>query len=300
MKIICESGGQRLDKYIEIEDFSRSRIQKLIDDGLVTVNGAVARGRDKLKEGDVIEIDIPETVPLDAAAEDIPLDIVFEDDNMLVINKPQGMVVHPGAGNYSGTLVNALMHHCGDSLSGIGGVARPGIVHRIDKETSGLLLVAKTDLAHNSLSQQIKEKTATREYICITDGNMTVNKGKIDAPIGRHGTIRTKMAVTSKNSKNAVTHFEVVEQLDGASLVKCRLETGRTHQIRVHLAYIGFPILGDSVYGAKTNPYNLQGQALHAERISFNHPVTGERMEFHRDPPEYFAKLVETLRQTHI
>ncbi len=296
MKIICESGGQRLDKYIEIEDFSRSRIQKLIDDGLVTVNGAVARGRDKLKEGDVIEIDIPETVPLDAAPEDIPLDIVFEDDNMLVINKPQGMVVHPGAGNYSGTLVNALMHHCGDSLSGIGGVARPGIVHRIDKETSGLLLVAKTDLAHNSLSQQIKEKTAVREYICITDGNMNINKGKIDAPIGRHGTIRTKMAVTSKNSKNAVTHFEVLEQLKDASLVKCRLETGRTHQIRVHLAYIGFPILGDSVYGAKTNPYNLQGQALHAERISFNHPVTGERMEFHREAPEYFAKLVDILR----
>lgn len=296
MKIICDRSGERLDKYIEIEDFSRSRIQKLIDDGLVTVNGIVAKGRDKLKEGDVIELDIPEVEPLDVAAEDIPLDIVYEDEHMLVINKPQGMVVHPGAGNWSGTLVNALMHHCGDSLSGIGGVARPGIVHRIDKETSGLLLVAKTDIAHNSLSKQIKDKTACREYICITDGNMTVAKGRVDAPIGRHGTIRTKMAVTSKSSKNAVTHFEVVEQLSGASLVKCRLETGRTHQIRVHLAYIGFPILGDNVYGAKANPHNLQGQALHAEKISFDHPVTGERMEFHRDPPPYFYELVEKLR----
>jgi len=297
MKIICESSGERLDKYIEIEDFSRSRIQKLIDEGMVKVNGAVAKGRDKLKEGDVIEIDIPQVVPLDAAPEDIALDIVFEDEQMLVINKPQGMVVHPGAGNHSGTLVNALLHHCRGHLSGIGGVERPGIVHRIDKETSGLLLVAKTDLAHKSLSEQIKAKTAAREYICITEGNMTVMKGRIDAPIGRHGTIRTKMAVTAKNSKEAVTHFEVIEQLKDASLVKCKLETGRTHQIRVHLAYIGHPILGDNVYGAKSNPYNLTGQALHAEKIAFNHPLSGERMEFYRQPPEYFNNLLEKLRK---
>jgi len=297
MKIICESSGERLDKYIEIEDFSRSRIQKLIDEGMVKVNGAVAKGRDKLKEGDVIEIDIPQVVPLDAAPEDIALDIVFEDEQMLVINKPQGMVVHPGAGNHSGTLVNALLHHCRGHLSGIGGVERPGIVHRIDKETSGLLLVAKTDLAHKSLSEQIKAKTASREYICITEGNMTVMKGRIDAPIGRHGTIRTKMAVTAKNSKEAVTHFEVIEQLKDASLVKCKLETGRTHQIRVHLAYIGHPILGDNVYGAKSNPYNLTGQALHAEKIAFNHPLSGERMEFYRQPPEYFNNLLEKLRK---
>jgi len=297
MKIICESSGERLDKYIEIEDFSRSRIQKLIDEGMVKVNGAVAKGRDKLKEGDVIEIDIPQVVPLDAAPEDIALDIVFEDEQMLVINKPQGMVVHPGAGNHSGTLVNALLHHCRGQLSGIGGVERPGIVHRIDKETSGLLLVAKTDLAHKSLSEQIKAKTASREYICITEGNMTVMKGRIDAPIGRHGTIRTKMAVTAKNSKEAVTHFEVIEQLKDASLVKCKLETGRTHQIRVHLAYIGHPILGDNVYGAKSNPYNLTGQALHAEKIAFNHPLSGERMEFYRQPPEYFNNLLEKLRK---
>ncbi len=295
IEIICTEGGVRLDKYINIEDFSRSRIQKLIDDGFVLVNGEVAKSRDKVKDGDVITIDVPDAEPLDAMPEDIPLDIVFEDEQMLVINKPQGMVVHAGAGNYNGTLVNALLHHCGDSLSGIGGVARPGIVHRIDKETSGLLLVAKTDLAHTSLSAQIKDKTANREYICITSGNMTVLKGKIDAPIGRHPAIRTKMAVTSKNSKNAVTHFTVTKQLNDASVVECKLETGRTHQIRVHLAYIGHPILGDNVYGAKTNPYGLSGQALHAMRISFNHPVTGERMTFYKEPPEYFNKLIENL-----
>lgn len=296
IKIICDSNGERLDKYINIEDFSRSRIQKLIDEGNVTVNGSVAKGRDKLKEGDVIEIDVPKAVPLDAVPEDIPLDIVYEDKELLVINKPQGMVVHPGAGNFSGTLVNALLHHCGSELSGIGGVARPGIVHRIDKETSGLLLVAKTDLAHQSLSSQIKDKTASREYICITCGNMTILKGKIDAPIGRHPAIRTKMAVTSKNSKNAVTHFEVKEQLKDASVVECKLETGRTHQIRVHLAYIGHPIMGDNVYGAKTNDFGLRGQALHAKRISFVHPTTNEKMEFTCEPPQYFNELIEKLR----
>lgn len=296
IEIICTEGGVRLDKYIEIDGFSRSRIQKLIDDGCVMLNGEVAKARDKVKAGDVIEVDVPEAEPLDTQPEDIPLDIVYEDEHLLVINKPQGMVVHPGAGNHSGTLVNALLHHCGDSLSGIGGVARPGIVHRIDKETSGLLLVAKTDLAHNSLSAQIKDKTAAREYICITSGNMTVLKGKIDAPIGRHPAVRTKMAVTSKNSKDAVTHFTVLEQLNDASLVECKLETGRTHQIRVHMAYIGHPILGDDVYGAKTNPYGLRGQALHARKICFVHPATGERMEFEKEPPEYFGQLIEKLR----
>ena len=296
IELICTEGGVRLDKYIEIDGVSRSRIQKLIDDGCVLVNGETAKARDKVKSGDIIEIDIPDAEPLDALPEDIPLDIVYEDEHLLVINKPQGMVVHPGAGNYSGTLVNALLHHCGDSLSGIGGVARPGIVHRIDKETSGLLLVAKTDLAHNSLSAQIKDKTAAREYICITNGNMTVLKGKIDAPIGRHPAVRTKMAVTSKNSKNAVTHFTVTEQLNNASLVECKLETGRTHQIRVHLAYIGHPILGDDVYGAKANPYGLRGQALHARKIGFVHPVSGERMEFEKEPPDYFAELIDKLR----
>lgn len=299
IKIICEASGERIDKYIEIDGFSRSRIQKLVESGNVFLNGEIAKGRDKVKEGDVIEIDVPEIEPLDAKPENIPLDIVFEDDQLLVINKPQGMVVHAGAGNFEGTLVNALLYHCGDDLSGIGGVARPGIVHRIDKETSGLLLVAKTDLAHASLSAQIKEKTANREYICITDGNVTIQKGKIDAPIGRHPAIRTKMAVTSKNSKKAVTHFEVLEQLNGASLVYCKLETGRTHQIRVHMAYIGHPILGDNVYGAKTNPYGLKGQALHATKISFNHPVTNERMEFTKEPPEYFENLLNLLKQNN-
>lgn len=296
MEIICKENGERLDKYIELDGFSRARIKKLIDEGLVRVNGGAAKGSDRLKEGDLIEITVPETVELDAEPENIELDIVYEDDCMLVINKPQGMVVHPGAGNYSGTLVNALLYHCKGSLSGIGGVARPGIVHRIDKDTSGLLLVAKTDEAHRSLSEQIKAKTATREYICITQGNMTVEKGKIDAPIGRHGSIRTKMAVTSKNSKAAVTHFQVVEQLRGASVVRCRLETGRTHQIRVHLSYIGHPILGDTVYGGGTELFSLKGQALHAERISFIHPVTGEKMEFFRKAPDYFYSLIEALK----
>lgn len=295
MEIIASAPFSRLDKAIELDGFSRSRIQKLIDGGSVTVNGKTAKGRDKINPGDVIRIEIPPAEPMSVQAEDIPLDIVYEDGDLLVVNKPQGMVVHQGAGNYTGTLVNALLHHCRGELSGIGGIERPGIVHRIDKETSGLLLVAKTDLAHQSLSAQIKDKTAAREYVCVTSGNLTVQKGKIDAPIGRHPVERTKMAVTAKNSKNAVTHFEVIEQLRNASLVRCRLETGRTHQIRVHMAYIGHPILGDTVYGGK-NTYNLQGQALHAEKIAFNHPRSGERMEFFHEPPEYFKQLVNSLK----
>lgn len=296
IEIIASQAYPRLDKAIKIDGFSRSRIQKLIDDGNITLNGTPAKARDKVGLGDVIQIDVPPIEPMSVQPEEIPLDIVYEDSELLVVNKPQGMVVHQGAGNYSGTLVNALLHHCKGELSGIGGVERPGIVHRIDKETSGLLLVAKTDFAHKALSEQIKNKTATREYVCITDGNMTVLKGRIDAPIGRHPAERTKMAVTSKNSKNAVTHFQVIEQLQNASLVKCRLETGRTHQIRVHLAYIGHPIVGDNVYGRKGNPYNLRGQALHAEKIAFTHPVSGEQMEFFREPPEYFEELLKKLR----
>lgn len=295
IEIVASESFARLDKAIELDGFSRSRIQKLIDGGSVTVNGKLAKGRDKVNKGDVIRIEIPPAEPMSVCAEDIPLDIVYEDDDLLVVNKPQGMVVHQGAGNYTGTLVNALLHHCNGSLSGIGGVERPGIVHRIDKETSGLLLVAKTDFAHQSLSAQIKDKTAAREYVCITDGNLTVLKGKIDAPIGRHPAERTKMAVTAKNSKNAVTHFEVAEQLRNASLVRCRLETGRTHQIRVHMAYIGHPILGDTAYGGR-NAYNLRGQALHAEKIAFVHPRTNEKMEFFREPPEYFSELIKSLR----
>lgn len=295
-QIICEESGIRADKYIKIENMPRSQVQKLIEEGNVTVNGAVIKGSYKVKEGDIITVKVPEPVELDIKAENIPLDIVFEDEHMLVINKPQGMVVHPAAGNYEGTLVNALMYHCRESLSGINGVMRPGIVHRIDKDTSGLLLVAKTNEAHLSLSEQIKNKTAHRHYICLVHGIVPNKKGIIDAPIGRHPSNRLKMAVTPNNSKNAVTHFEVLEHLNNASYVACDLETGRTHQIRVHMQYIGHPIIGDPLYLSK-NSFGLAGQALHAEKISFDHPVTGERMEFTADAPAYFTDLLEKLRK---
>lgn len=291
----AEENGIRLDKYIKIDNMPRSQIQRLIDDGNVTVNGKEAKGSLKLKQGDKIEVTVPPPVDADIKPENIPLDIVYEDEHILVVNKPQGMVVHPAHGNLTGTLVNALMHHCKDSLSGINGVMRPGIVHRIDKDTSGLLLVAKTNEAHLSLSEQIKSKTAHRHYICIVCGLVESKKGIIDAPIGRHPTNRLKMAVTPNNSKNAVTHFEVLEHLNNATYVACDLETGRTHQIRVHMQYIGHPIIGDPLYLNK-NPYNLKGQALHAQKISFDHPITKERMEFSVDAPKYFYELLEKLR----
>jgi 23S rRNA pseudouridine1911/1915/1917 synthase len=291
----AEENGIRLDKYIKIDNMPRSQIQRLIDDGNVTVNGKEAKGSLKLKQGDKIEVTVPPPVDADIKPENIPLDIVYEDEHILVVNKPQGMVVHPAHGNLTGTLVNALMHHCKDSLSGINGVMRPGIVHRIDKDTSGLLLVAKTNEAHLSLSEQIKSKTAHRHYICIVCGIVENKKGIIDAPIGRHPTNRLKMAVTPNNSKNAVTHFEVIEHLNNATYVACDLETGRTHQIRVHMQYIGHPIIGDPLYLNK-NPYNLKGQALHAQKISFDHPITKERMEFSVDAPKYFYELLEKLR----
>ncbi len=294
-EFIAEENGIRLDKYIKIENMPRSQIQRLIDDGNVTVNGNIAKGSLKLKIGDTITVNVPPPTEADIKPEDIPLDIVYEDEHLLVVNKPQGMVVHPAHGNLTGTLVNALMYHCKDSLSGINGVMRPGIVHRIDKDTSGLLLVAKTNEAHLSLSEQIKTKTAHRHYICIVCGIVENKKGLIDAPIGRHPTNRLKMAVTPNNSKNAVTHFEVIEHLNNATYVACDLETGRTHQIRVHMQYIGHPIIGDPLYLNK-NPYNLSGQALHAQKISFDHPVTKERMEFSVDAPKYFYELLEKLR----
>lgn len=294
-EFIAEESGIRVDKYIKIDGMPRSQVQKLIDEGNVTVNSKAVKGSAKVKAGDVIEVTVPDAVELDIKAENIPLDIVYEDEHMLVINKPQGMVVHPAAGNYEGTLVNALMYHCKGSLSGINGVMRPGIVHRIDKDTSGLLLVAKTNEAHLSLSEQIKNKTAHRHYICLVYGIVANKKGIIDAPIGRHPTNRLKMAVTPTNSKNAVTHFEILEYLNNATYVACDLETGRTHQIRVHMQYIGHPIIGDPLYVNK-NAYNLKGQALHAQKISFDHPISGERMEFTAQPPEDFTQLLDRLR----
>lgn len=299
LEIICDKENVRLDKYLNIDGLTRSQIQKLIDGGNVTVNGQVKKSNYKLKLSDRICVNIPEPESANIKEENIPLDIVYEDEHLLVVNKPQGMVVHPAPGNYEGTLVNALMYHCKNSLSGINGVLRPGIVHRIDKDTSGLLLVAKTNEAHLSLAQQLKDKTTKREYVCIVNGLLKSKKGTIDAPIGRHATSRLKMAVTSHNSKNAVTHFNVLKYLNNATYVSCVLETGRTHQIRVHMQYIGHSILGDPVYTLK-NPYNLAGQALHARVIGFNHPATGEYMEFTKEPPQYFFDLLEKLSPQEI
>ena len=297
IKIVCDAKGERLDKYINIDGITRTQVKNLIDNGDVTVNGNIVKANYKLKINDEILVNIPEAEELNVEAEDIPLDIIYEDDELLVVNKPQGMVVHPAAGNYTGTMVNALMYHCKGRLSEINGVIRPGIVHRIDKDTSGLLLVAKTNNAHLSLAEQIKNKTVKRRYICIAEGVIPANKGIIDAPIGRHPSDRKKMTVTAKNSKNAVTHFEVIERLSNATYMSCELKTGRTHQIRVHLKYRGNPIIGDVVYGNAKNPYNLNGQALHAQCIGFNHPVTGEYMEFSVDAPEYFYGLLDVLRK---
>ncbi len=292
----CNENNIRIDKFVQIEDITRARLQTLIEDGYVKVNSQICtKTNKKLKSGDIIEVLVPPPVSYEVKAENIPLDIVYEDESLLVVNKPQGMVVHPANGNYDGTLVNALMYHCKDDLSGINGVMRPGIVHRIDKDTSGLLVVAKTNDAHMSLAKQIKDKTVTREYVCVANGLVTPKKGIIDAPIGRHPTSRLKMAVTDKNSKNAVTHFEVLEYFQNSTYLKCRLETGRTHQIRVHMQFIGHSIIGDPVYTLK-NPYNLKGQALHAKTLGFVHPVTNEYMEFCADIPEDFSNLLKTLR----
>lgn len=294
--IICDENKIRIDKYIKLEGITRSMIQNLINSGEILVNNNTVKVNHTLSIGDEITVNIPEPESAEIQAEDIPLDIVYEDDHLLVVNKPQGMVVHPAAGNYSGTLVNALMHHCGENLSGINGVIRPGIVHRIDKDTSGLLLVAKTNLAHLSLSEQIKEKTVKRSYRAICHGVLRSDRGKIDAPIGRHHTERKKMTVTNKNSKDAVTHFEVIERFHEYTYIKCVLETGRTHQIRVHMKYMGHPILGDEVYGPKSNEFALRGQVLHAAEIGFVHPVTKEYMEFFADIPANFTNVLTDLR----
>ncbi len=292
-----DDAGSRIDKYISdnIAELTRSAVQGLIEKGLVLVGGRAVSKNCKLKAGDQITVEIPEPQPMDAVPEEIPLDIVYEDDDLLVVNKPKGMVVHPAHGNYTGTLVNALLHHCGDSLSGINGVIRPGIVHRIDKNTSGLLIVAKNDASHLKLAEQIKAHSFTREYEAVACGYFKETEGTVDAPIGRHRTDRKKMCVTSENSRNAVTHYSVIKQYGGYAHVRLRLETGRTHQIRVHLSYIGHPVLGDDVYG---KPYKgLEGQCLHARRIGFIHPSTGEYMEFTSELPDYFRSVLAKLEK---
>ena len=290
--------GIRIDKFIadNAPELTRSSVQKLIDDDLVSCNNSTVSKNYKLKSGDEINVEIPDPVALDVVPEDISLEIVYEDDDLLVVNKPKGMVVHPAAGNYSGTLVNALLFHCKDRLSSINGVIRPGIVHRIDKNTSGLLIVAKNDNSHNKLAEQIKAHSFTREYMAVVVGRFTQTEGTIDAPIGRSKYDRKKMCVTTVNSKTAVTHYEVVKELGNYSLVRFKLETGRTHQIRVHCAYEGHPVYGDDVYGKAVK--GLDGQCLHAKKIGFIHPSTGNYMEFDSELPDYFIKILNKLEKT--
>ena len=290
-----ENKGDRIDRFVSdnIPELTRSAVQSLIADGAVLADGKAVSKNYKLRGGEEITVTLPEPQPMDAVPEEIPLDIVYEDSDLLVVNKPKGMVVHPAHGNYTGTLVNALLWHCGDSLSGINGVIRPGIVHRIDKNTSGLLIVAKNDRSHLFLAEQIKEHSFTREYEAVACGSFREPEGTVDAPIGRHKTDRKKMCVTQENSRNAVTHYTVLKQYAGYAHVRLRLETGRTHQIRVHLAYIGHPVLGDDVYG---KPYKgLEGQCLHARKIGFIHPSTKEYMEFTSPLPDYFRSVLNKL-----
>lgn len=292
-----EDKGERIDKLVsqKCENLTRSYVQKLIENSEILVNGKPVGKNVKVLAGDVVAVKSTEPVKPDIIAQDIPLDIRYEDNCLLVVNKPKGMVVHPAAGNYDGTLVNALMHHCGDSLSGINGVARPGIVHRIDKNTSGLLIVAKNDLAHLDLAEQIKAHSFDREYQAVVYGHLKEKEGTIHAPIGRNPNNRLQMCVTDKNSKNAVTHYEVIEEYKDFSHVKLILETGRTHQIRVHMKYIGHPVAGDDVYGPSKVIKQLGGQCLHAAVIGFRHPASGEKIKITSELPDYFTKFLGTL-----
>ena len=302
-----EHSGKRLDVYLsEVTEYSRSSLSKLIEEGFVKVNRRAAAKKYAVKLGDEIEFIPPEPEEYDAAPEDIPLDIVYEDDFIIVINKPKGMVVHPAPGNYSGTLVNALLYHCKESLSGIGGVMRPGIVHRIDKDTSGLLVVAKNDEAHKALSEELKYHGIEREYVALVRGGFSEDHGTVDYPIGRHPVDRKKMAVIlseDKTARDAVTHYEVIERFGEVSYLKLRLETGRTHQIRVHMSYKGHALLGDEVYATsktafeKKHPALFSGQALHARKLELTHPESGERMSFECPLPESFEKALELLRK---
>lgn len=292
-----EHEDQRIDRYLTemLPEQSRSFFQKLIRDGFVMVNHIIVKVNYRLKTEDVIEIDIPDAVPTEIVPENIPLDILYEDDDLLIVNKPKGMVVHPAVGHSTGTLVNAIMYHCQGNLSGINGEIRPGIVHRIDKDTTGSLIICKNDEAHRNIAEQIKEHSVTRRYVGVVAGTFSEESGTVEGAIGRHPNDRKRMTINEKNGKPAVTHYRVLQTLKGASFMEFELETGRTHQIRVHMASISHPLLGDTVYGNSKNPYKLQGQALHARTIGFIHPTTGEYIEVSAPIPEYMTELVRKL-----
>ena len=299
MRLIADTAGERLDAFLARagEGLTRSAAQKLLEQGLVLRNGKPGKKNDKLTPGDVVEYTIPEAKPVDIVPTEIPLDIVYEDEDLLVINKPKGLVVHPAAGHSDDTLVNGLLYALGDDLSGINGELRPGIVHRIDKDTSGLLAVAKNDFAHTMLASQLKDHTMARTYEAIVVGTFREDSGTVDAPIGRHPTDRKKMCVTQRNSKPAVTHWEVVQRYRGYTHIRCRLETGRTHQIRVHMAYIGHPILGDTVYGHKKSELGQDSQCLHAGALCFQHPRDGHPVMVFAQLPPYFQEVLDKLEK---
>lgn len=297
MEWIVERNGERLDKYLStVSDLSRTRVQELAKAGEIYVNDKPAKSSLKLSEGDRITCDVPNDVPTEILPENIPLDILYEDSDIIVINKPKGMVVHPAPGNYSGTLVNALLYHCRD-LSGINGVIRPGIVHRIDKDTTGCIVACKNDEAHRAIAAQLENKTCHREYMALVEGNIANEAGLIDAPIGRDRKDRQKMTVTDVNAKEAQTRFRVVERFGNYTLLDCALQTGRTHQIRVHMKYINHPIVGDDKYGHACHVMDTHGQVLHAYRLTLRHPSTGKKMSFEAPLPEYFETLLERLRE---
>lgn len=299
MILTADLSGERLDGFLSrvLPDLSRSAAQKLLEQGLVLRNGKPGKKNDRLEAGDEISVTLPEPKPLDVPATKMELDIVYEDEDVLVINKPKGLVVHPAAGHQEDTLVNGLLYAKGDSLSGINGILRPGIVHRIDKDTSGLLAIAKNDLAHTVLASQLKDHTMARTYEAIVCGSFKDDSGTVDAPIGRHPSDRKKMCVTARNSKNAVTHWEVVDRYPGYTHIRCKLETGRTHQIRVHMAHIGHPILGDTIYGHKKPELGQDSQVLHAGILCFAHPRDGHPVIVAADLPEYFKEVLEKLKK---
>ena len=299
MRLTADQAGERLDAFLARmgEELTRSAAQKLIEQGQVLRNGKPGKKNDKLNPGDIVEYTVPEAKPVDIVATEMPLDIVYEDEDVLVINKPKGLVVHPAAGHQEDTLVNGLLYAMGDDLSGINGELRPGIVHRIDKDTSGLLAVAKNDLAHTMLASQLKDHSMARTYDAIVCGNLKEDSGTVDAPIGRHPTDRKKMCVTQRNSKPAITHWEVVTRYKGYTHIRCKLETGRTHQIRVHMAYIGHPILGDTVYGHKKPELGQSSQCLHAGALCFAHPRDGRPILVFAELPQYFKDVLEKLEK---